>query len=84
MIRGMIRPRSSHSLFLKGPTGPWHSKVRFRYDSGYVSGMIRGMIRACNCFLKNRKNRAVSNTFKKYDSGVQLTPTNPLALAAYT
>ena len=65
MIRGMIRPRlftvytnipllrrrsSSHSLFLKGPTGPWLSKARFRYDSGYVSGMIRGMIRACNCF----------------------------------
>ena len=62
---GMIRPRSSHSLFLKGPTGPWHSKVRFRYDSGYVSGMIRGMIRACNYFLKNRNNGAVSNTFKK-------------------
>ena len=55
MIRGMIRPHSSDRLFLKGPTGPWHSKVRFRYDSGYVSGMIRGMIRACNCFLKNRK-----------------------------
>ena len=56
MIRGMIRPRlftvytnipllrrrsSSHSFFLKGPTGPWHSKARGRYDSGYVSGMIR-------------------------------------------
>ena len=55
MIRGMIRPRlftvyanipllrrrsSSHSLFLKGPTGPWHSKARFRYDSGYASGCI--------------------------------------------
>ena len=79
MIRGMIRPRlftvytnipllrrrsSSHSLFLKGPTGPWHSKARFRYDSGYVSGMIPGVIRACNCFWKNRKHIAVSNTFK--------------------
>ena len=34
MIRGMIRPHNSHSLFLKGPTGPWHSKARFRHDSG--------------------------------------------------
>ena len=24
--------------FLKGPTGPWHSKARFGYDSGYDSG----------------------------------------------
>ena len=70
MIRGMIRPRSSHSLFLKGLTGPWHSKVRVSYDSQYVSGMIRGMIRACNCFLKHRKSRAVSNTSKKCTSCV--------------
>ena len=27
-------------------------------------GMIRGLIRACNCFWKNRKHRAVSHTFK--------------------
>ena len=60
MIRGMIRPRSSHNLFLKGPTKPWHTKVRFRYDSGYASGMIRGMIRACNCFLKKKMCQILS------------------------
>ena len=79
MIRGMIRPRlftvytnipllrrrsSSHSLFLKGPTGPWHSKARFRYDSGYVSGMIPGVIRACNCFWKNRKTYSCVKYFQ--------------------
>ena len=47
------------------PTGPFQSKARFRYDSGYVSGMIRGMLRACNCFWKSRNKRAASNTSKK-------------------
>ncbi len=27
--------------FLKGPTGPWHSKARFGYDSGMIWGMTR-------------------------------------------
>ena len=51
-------------LIFEGADWPWHSKARFRYDSGYVSGMIRRMIRACNCFWKNRTHRAVSKTFK--------------------
>ena len=46
--------------FLKGPTGPWHSKARFGYDSGYVSGMIRGMTRAGDCVCKNKVESRVS------------------------
>ena len=49
--------------FLKGPTGPWHSKARFGYVSGYVSGMIRGMTRAGDCFCKNKVE---GQSFVKY------------------
>ena len=57
------RAAGDWGCFLKGPTGPWHSKARFGYDSGYVSGMIRGMTRAGDYFCKNRVE---GQSFVKY------------------
>ena len=53
----------SYTKLATGPTGPWHSKARFGYDSGYVSGMIRGMTRAGDCFCKNKVE---GQSFVKY------------------
>ena len=59
----LLHQAGDWGVFLKGPTGPWHSKARFGYDSGYVSGMIRGMTRTGDCFCKNRVE---GQSFVKY------------------
>ena len=50
-------------LFSERPSRPWHSKARFGYDSGHVSGMIRGMTRAGDYFCKNKVE---GQSFVKY------------------
>ena len=63
----LLHQAGDWGCFMKGPTGPWHSKARFGYDSGYVSGMIRGMTRAGDCFYKNKieGQSFMSNTKQK-------------------
>ena len=74
MIRGMIRPTFFTDClhkdlyqralsYTKLAPGVGHSKARFGYDSGYVSGMIRGMTQAGDCFCKNKVER---QSFVKY------------------
>ena len=59
----LLHQAGDWSCFLKGPAGPWQSKARFGYDSGYVPGMIRGMTRAGDCFCKNKVE---GQSFVKY------------------